>query len=699
MESKRKLTRRQFIQLSTLATAGAVLAACGPTEAPATTVAPATTEAPAKTEETKVEPTATKAPEKTEEPAEPTATPEPEAKFKEAPMLAALVASGALPAVDERLPMNPYVTAVAESVGKFGGNIRRGFKGASDRWGPTKFVDRMLCWFDQKLTMIPKLLESWEVSEDTKTWTLHLRKGTKWSDGKPLTSADFKWYFENVIKNTTLTPGAQASHSSKGEDGKDVMCEMEFPDDFTVILTFAHPKPLLFYEGGGTRSINGWFAPGDYMKQWHMDLTDDKAGLEAKIKELGLNSWDEYFNNDRNRWDLNPDRPQATCWIIKNPITEEVFRTERNPYYFGVDPEGNQLPYIDTVNHRLFETAEVFNMWIINGEIDYQQRHTSIANYTLYKENEASGDYQVMLGVSASHQALQLNLATKEPKLNEFFNTRDVRIAVSLAMNREEVNELVFNGMMTPRQYSPLKMSPNYYDKLTNAYIEYDPDKANELLDAAGYDKRDADGMRMWKDGSGAISFIIEGTYETGTPDEDAVQLVVGYLNAVGIKATYKYFERALYSEHYTNNEIEAAYWGGDRTVLPLVPAAILFRGINPDRPWAAGYGQWHNDKTLPGAIEPPEGHFIWKIWDIWDNGVAKAADPAEQNKLFEGILDIWAEELPMIGILGEQPATVIVKNGLKNHLPGMPVDDTTGDEHFLQTESYYWDEPEKHTA
>ena len=614
-------------------------------------------------------------------------------------MLAKLVEAGTLPPVDERLPMNPCVLDVAEGIGNYGGSIRRGFKGVSDGWGPKKHVDRTLTWFTKDLVMVPHLLESWEVSADSKTWTLHLRKGLKYNDGVLVTSADFKWFFENIIKNTTLTTSIQYSHQMKDKDGNVVTCEMEFPDDYTVVLKFPLPNPLLFYTGGGTRSINGWLAPGHYLKDWHMDLVEDKAALEAKVTEAGANSWNEYFNNDRNKWELNPDRPEFTAWVPKNTLADDPFLMERNPYYYCVDAEGNQLPYIDNVVHRLFESTEVFNMWLINGEVDYQARHLSIGNYTLYKESEASGDYKVFLLISASHQALQLNLATKEPKLNEFFNTRDVRIAVSHAINRDEINELVFNGMLKPRQYSPLPMSPNYYPKLSEAYIEYDPDKANALLDAAGYDKKDSEGFRMFKDGSGPISFIIEGTAEAGTPDEDAVQLVSKYLAEVGIKGTYKYFERALYAEHQAANEIEAAYWGGDRTVLPLVPGAIIFRGIQIDRPWADGFGIWYNNPTDPNGVEPPADHFIRKIWDIWDNQVSLESDQAKQNKLFEGILDIWAEELPMIGLLGETPAPCVVKNGFRNVMDGSPTDDTTGDEQFLQTETFFWDEPEKHVA
>jgi peptide/nickel transport system substrate-binding protein len=372
---------------------------------------------------------------------------------------------------------------------------------------------------------------------------------------------------------------------------------------------------------------------------------------------------------------------------------------ERNPYFFAVDSAGNQLPYIDKITHRLFENQEVKNLWVTNGEIDMQYRHMTIADLALYKSGEAKGDYKTVMGIGAGHVAMQLNLTTKNKPLAEFFNTRDVRIAISHAINREQVNQLVYNGMYKARQYSPLPMSPQYYEKLSNAYIKYDPDTANKLLDAAGYSKKGADGIRLHKDGVTPISFIVEGTDQAGTPTEDAALLVSKDLAKVGIKATYKYFERALYTEHYTANNIEAAWWGGDRTVLPLVPEAQLFRGLNADRPWCPAWGFWYANPDNPNAVKPPDGHWIYNIWKIWDEEVIVEPDPVKQTAAFKKLLDIWATELPYLGILGEQPTPTIVKNGFKGYPPGMPNDDPTGDEQFCQSETYYWDDPAKHTS
>jgi peptide/nickel transport system substrate-binding protein len=673
---KRQVSRRQFMHLSAMATAGAVLAACG---APAAEPA---VEAPAEAAPAAAAPAAPAAP--------PT-------QFQEAPMLADLVAAGSLPSVDERLPSNPMVMEVQESIGNYGGSMRRAFKGVSDRWGPTKLQDRGLAWYDAELTMRPRMAESWTLSEDGREWTFVLREGMKWSDGEPFTTANIQWWYDNELLNTDLSPSPGAAWVTG--PNRDVM-QLNVVDDTNFTITFVDPKPMFIYELGrlspGDGPLNTFYAPSHYMAQFNPALTEDADALNAEIEEAGFESWAQLYY-DRNQWYLNPERPSLGPWISKNSLSGELFLMERNPYFFGVDPEGNQLPYIDNVTHRLFEQDDVFNLWIINGEIDFQARHVSIGNFTLFKESEADGDYQVFLGAASGHQALQLNQTTKEPRLREFFQNRDVRIALSIAVDRDAINELVFDGLLTPRQYSPLSTSPNYYPTLSEAHIEYDPEQAAALLDAAGY-VLGPNGVRVFNDGSNEeISFTIEGTALAGSNDEDAVQQVIRYFADIGINAAYKSLERALYTEHYEANEIEAAWWGGDRTVLPLV-APIIFIGTQPDRPWCPAWGFFRTDPTDPAAEEPPEGHWIWTIWETWD-ALSQEPDEATRNSMFEQILDIWATELPMIGYLGESPAPIIVKNGFKNYLEGFPIDDSTGDEHLLHTETYFWDDPASHTV
>jgi len=692
MKQQRTITRREFLRVSGLATAGLVAAAC---QAPTT---PAPTQAPAQAT------TAPAAPATAVPTQPPAATAAPVSKYKEAPALAELVKAGKLPVVDQRLPKNPCVMTGYEGIGKYGGTWRRAFQGVSDNWGPTKVIDRAWGWFDKNLNLVPRLLESWSVSPDGKVWTIKLREGLKWSDGKAdYTTDDIAFWFQYELQNKKLTPGFQTPWG----DPDKTMVKFQTVDKYTATFTYGKPKPMFIYNmtrggtGGGPTIAPLPVSPSHYMKAFHEDTTTDKDALAADVKKRGFADWQTYYMQFARQWNMNPDRPTLGAWVGKNTLTDEIFTMERNPYFFAVDSQGNQLPYIDKVTHRVYQASapDVLTLRVTNGEIDMQYRLMSIANLPVYKAGETKGDYKTILGALASHVCFNCNLTTKNKPLAEFFNQRDARIAMSLAINRDNINQLVYNGLLTPRQYSPTKASPQYYEKLTTAYIKYDPDTANKMLDAAGYTKKDANGIRLYRDGSGPISFTIEGTNSIGGTDSDAANLMSKDLAKVGIQATYKFVERSLYTQHYTANDIEAGWFGADRALLPLVPEAIIFRGVQPDRPWCPAWGFWYTNPKDPNAVEPPADHWIRNIWKIWDEEIAVEPDPAKQNAAFKKILDIWATELPFVTLLGELPAPTIVKSGFKGYPAGMPNDDTVGDEHFCQGETYYWDDPAKHTA
>jgi len=672
MAIQKKISRREFIRLSSVATAGAVLAACVPTQAPEQVEQEAPAEAPAAVEQ--VEETM------------------PDSKYGEAPVLAELVAAGQLPPVDERLPVNPLVLEGLEGLGKYGGTMRRGFNGVSDRWGPTKLAYQGLTWYTPELALRPNIAESWEVNNDTTEWTFHLREGMKWSDGAPFDSDNFKWWYEHIMLNEDITPAISRNWVT-GPDQTPMV--MEFPDKHTVVFKFADPNPMFLDRVAPlTREI---FSPHHYLAQFHIDTTDDVDALNAAVAERGFESWNQLFD-DRDWWYLNTERPGIYNYLATNPLSEELFIMERNPYFFQVDPDGNQLPYIDAINHRLFNAGDVFDLRITSGEVDFQQRHVDAAKFTLFKQSEENGDYRVQLGVGDQHVVLTLNQTVKNPRLREFFQNRDVRISMSLAVDRDNLNELAYEGLYTPRQYSPLEQSPQSYPQQANVYLDYDPDRANALLDAAGYAEKDADGFRLFPDGSGeTLSFIIEGTAQPGSPDEDAAQIIIKYLADVGIKASYTGMERSLYTEHYEANEIDAAFWGSGRSLVPLIDPAF-FLGIGLDRPWGEAWGRWKLDPGHPAAEEPPAGHWIRTMWDLWDE-ILVEPDEARRNELFFQILDVWAEELPQIGFLGQVPNPIIVKNGLRG-LPEdyiYPLSNPTAHGGLVPIQSFYWEDPENH--
>ncbi|NLS77135.1 MAG: twin-arginine translocation signal domain-containing protein [Chloroflexi bacterium] len=615
-----------------------------------------------------------------------TATPIP-AKFHEAPMLAELVKAGKLPPVEDRLPENPSVCPLMEGVGKYGGTLRRGFNGVSDRVGPQKVSQKSLVWYNADLSLRPEVAEKWEVNADGSQWTISLRKGMKWSDGHAFTSADSKWWYENVIKNKTLTAAVPTAYSTGTPK---VLAEFTYPDDYTIVIKFANPNPLFAYS---VLTGNYPYVPSHYLAQFHGDLVSDKAALDKLVKEKGFNSWDQLYTN-QNTWQLNPECPTHNAWIPTTSMTEELFVMERNPYFFQVDSEGNQLPYIDKVVHRLFSSVDVFNMWIIGGEIDYQQRHVAVGNFTLLKENEAKGGYRVQINADDATHGMALNHTCKNPLIREFFNNRDVRHAISLGIDRTQVKELVYDGMVTERQYSPPSQSPQYYEKLTTSYIEYDPKTANELLDKAGYDKKGADGIRLWKDGSGPISIIAE-TYTLGL--EDQAEIVVKNMADLGLKFTYNFVERSLGEQRGRANDVEIEYHSWSRAILPFVDPAF-FLAKAQDKSWCKAWTLWFNNPTDPNAEEPPADHFLRKMWALWDQ-IAVIADEKKQTELLFQIFDILAEEIPMPGVIGELPAPTIVKDGLRGLDPKfvMPISNPTYHGCLIPLQSYYWDEPEKH--
>jgi len=669
-----RLSRREFLRISAIASAGTLAAACAAPGVPVTepTVAP-----PAE---------------------EPTVAPEaPEAvsKYSEAPMLAELVEAGKLPPVEERLPENPWICPVLESVGKYGGTWRSAFKGMADGPAVTSVKQRGPLNFDGNIVLQPDICEDWEVNEDATVWTFHMRKGMKWSDGAPLTTEDVRWYWENVVNNKELTLVTPRRWSTESE-GERTLAQLDIPDDFTFTLTFAQPKVLFGYDMVWLGQI---WVPAHYMQQFHADFAP-KEQLDAKIAELGLSSWTDLFS-DRNSNHMNPERPCLDVWVAENTLSSEMFVMTRNPYFHHVDPEGQQLPYVDRVTYRYYETADVYLMWMLNGQIDMPGRSNtaSFTDYTLYKEHEADGHYVILpkFGIGAGHEGLQINQAPKNQRLRPIFQDRRFRIAVSLAMNRNEMNELIYDGMATPRQYSPIETSPQYYPKLSNAYIEYDPDEANRLLDEMGMTERDAEGFRLFPDGSGdTFSFIIEGLREPGTPGEDLAQMAVRYLADVGLKASYKYDQRSLFQERVDANETEVGYWGCDRSVLPVYNHQ-QFTGIQLQRNWAGGWGIWKNDPSNPNAEEPPEGHWIWDIWRIYWDEVLMEPDEQERFRLFEKIMDIHAEELPMVHFLGQMPVVGIKPAKMHNVPTPLTLTYEFGYTHTLFAQQYYWEDPENH--
>jgi peptide/nickel transport system substrate-binding protein len=701
----RKLARRRFLKFAAMAAAAGAVSACGggtssqPTAAPAAAgQAAAPTQAPVAA----AAPTATTAP-ITLSQAAPTPAPTVAAsKYKEAPILADLVKAGTLPPVDKRLPDNPRVLTPVEGVGQYGGTWHRAYRGLSDRWGPTKLQEQFLIKWDapdpNTIRLAPNFVEKWEQNDNATQFTFHIRKGIKWSDGKEVTTDDVKFWFEDVQLNKDLVTAPSFLVNQKvGADFKQV--ELTIVDPYTVTLKYAAPNPLvpilIAKQGGGSGSFPAtasFIIPSHYMKQFHPKY-GDKAAIDKLVADKKLTSWTDLWGKAGDMqgpiafWFLNPELPVINPWIIKAPPPADPVVMVRNPYFWQVDNEGNQLPYIDQIEHAFFDNFEVLKLWVASGKIDAQMRHMDPGAYTFFKENEAKGNYRVLKWRAAATDAYYLNINTPDKVLAKLFDTADFRQALNLAVNRKEINDLVWNGLGTPRQYSPVKGSPEYDEGMEKVWTDYDPKKANDLLDGLGL-KKGADGVRLRPDGK-PLEILIEYIDAQGTPMVDEHGLIKKYWDAVGVRTTIKFVERALYEQHTHNGDIQAgAGFGWDRSSVVKADPGRWTAEID-DGPWAPTYGHWY-DKSPYKQDEPPADHPIRKIWDFWDKTQVEP-DEAKRNALFQQLIGVHKEHPYAIGTVGEKTLPMIASNKIKNVLGGFIADDTLRDDGLINPATYFF--------
>ena len=686
--SNRDISRRHFLRLGAAATAGAAaLVACQPQTIIVETEKEVTKEVEKIVKETVV----VEKEKEVEKVVTATAVP----PSSQAPSVERMVAAGQIPPLEERLPASPHTVEGLDGIGKYGGIWRLGKRGQADGYSRGQVTERGLTKYNQDLVLVNQLCESWEVTPDAKTWTFHLRKGTKWHDGEPHTSEDWMFRYYDRDSNMEIVSAIGTALVSF-VDGERVPAVLEAPDAFTIVWKFAQPKALFNYVGGyAIRSYNAY--PKHYMKDYHADYAS-KADLDALVEAEGLDDWTQLFGmmNDSGR---NQDRPVVDPWVEVNDWTNEVIWLDRNPYYWTVDTAGNQLPYIERLQYREFQDSEIYVMWIVNGEIDCQSRHAGgWDRFTVLKENEARGDYDVQLWRATRVATIHFNMTTKNERLAELFSERDFRIAISHACDRDEMRDLLMDGNATNMQYSPPADSPYYWEEFAKSYLEYDVDLANEMIDNLGYTDRDSDGYRTFKDGSGDRISI---TVLAGIGAESSAFLLTlaDYFEGVGIQLNIRGMDRALRIEMHQSNEVEMTAGEADRNLIPLADPQVWTKHTNiDDRPWVNAYTSWYLDPTHPMAEEPPADHFIRDIWAAWEE-LQQTVDDVGQKALFRKILEIWKDELPSIGLYGDIPRLVPTKKGLKGIHAGYGWDCcTTSYEHIIDNATWYWEEPEKHS-
>ena len=600
--------------------------------------------------------------------------------FKEAPMLTEQVRAGKVPEVSKRLPdpTDLLVIKPLREIGKYGGTWRRAFTGPADHENGNRInsSDKILTFDYTGTKIMPSLAKGWKVSDDGKTTTIFLRKGAKWSDGTPFTANDFIFWYEDIYMNKQIVPTPFFEFQINGKDGK-----MRKIDDYTVAFEFPEPYAFFVYQLAGSTSVGagfatrgafqnwgGSYAPSHYLKQF-LPKYSSEAEANRKAREGGFDNWVSLLRM-KYSWALNTELPVMTPWRTISPINTPTWSMERNPYFWGVDTEGNQLPYIDKITLTLAENTEVANLRAIAGEYDIQERHMHLAKLPVFLENAQKGNYTVRLDPAFNGSDVALHIGNSyegDAEIAKWLKTKEFRNALSLGINRDQLNEAFWLGTGTAGSVAPspdtiYSPGPEYNKKWAN----YDPNQANSMLDKLGLDKKDGEGFRLRTDGKGRLRLEMVTVGGQFVPYTQVGEMIRQQWRRIGIDVDIKELERNLAFTRDRTNENQIITWANDGSeMLFLFPRhALPVDGAEAHMGMA--YAQWYASSGASG--KKPEDPEMLRAFDIF-----RAAYGMNEKDQIVAAKELWkiiVEQQWSIGTVGQSPAFMgvrIVKNNVGN--------------------------------
>ncbi len=605
------------------------------------------------------------------------------AQLNEAPSLADRVASGDLPPLEERLPERADIQVVQprDSIGQYGGELR------FNATNPTTFGNVGWSAWDQHLAAIstnwevifPNIPRSIEMSDDNTVATVTLRRGMKWSDGVPLTADDIMFWYEDIMMNPEL-PNLPSTFVVAGEP-----VVVEKVDDYTVTFTFASSYPA-FFEIIARGDTGFPIAPRHYLEQWHIDYNEEATAL---AESEGFATWIEAFESHRAGQTADLQNavglPVLKPWVLDNidQFGNKIY--VRNPYYWKVDTEGNQLPYIDSQIRVLLSDLEVVKLNIQAGDLDYGDK-LLISDLPVLRAGEADGGYTTLLFPTdqGATRKYQFNLTVADPVLREIFNDVRFRQAMSLALNRAEINETLFFGLGVPRQWGVSSNSPFYEDWMGDYYAAYDPDQANALLDEMGL-TMGPDGVRLRPDGE-PLRIVLWDAIDNIAMDE----LVAEYWSNVGVGVEINPSTREAQVAALLANEVQASVWFADVVAaIDMHTRPIWFRppyGLDTT-PLGGGlvWRQWSLTNGAEGE-EPTDPYYTEQL-ALADQFQLTEVGSAEYVELGQQLVNRTVEQMVHIGTVGEVPYIYVRSNRIQN----FPSEQTVYIDHLRGGHSDQW--------
>jgi peptide/nickel transport system substrate-binding protein len=579
------------------------------------------------------------------------------ANLTEAPDLAELVKQGKLPPLKERLPEEPVVL---DRKGKYGG-IMRTVTNTKELfpWTPVKYGGGMhgvpLRLAPDLAHWEPNVLKNVEMSKDFKFLTAYMRKGMKWSDGTPHTADDWKFWYDHLLTDDDVHGALLGPIRQYFTVGGKMMNFVKV-DDYTFRFEFAGPIPSFplvnLAHVFGFSHDNA--LPGHYLKQFHAKY-NDKAAEQAKA--AGFEGWPQWFVSKREP-DQNPEVPRLGAFVIDS-VTPQATTYKRNPYFWMVDADGKQLPYLDGMQLERVDDVAAIEARTVAGNYDFNPTALQVKNFKSYKEGEQKGGYKVYTWKSGKGAELlyNFNFNIEDQAWQTVFRDVRFRRAMSVAINREEINEVIFFGLGRPAQLTAHPTSRAYKEEYGKAWAQHDPDLANKLLDEMGLKMDPSTKLRLLPDGR-----PMQLTFDMVNTQPIAIhEMVAEGWRKIGVQVDAKPVLRTVLRPKIQANQMIMSVWGGDEVIdTLLVRRPKWFAPIYGDEStWAPLWGKWYFTKGKEGEEPIPDVKQLYE----WFDKYAETDDLQYVDK----ILKSQAENIWTIGTIADAPVPMIFNKDLKN--------------------------------
>src|SRR6056300_396958 len=578
-----------------------------------------------------------------------------------------------LAAVADRLPDEPLVVVPYDSIGSYGGTIKflsnATEAGTSDMLS-TRHVN-LVRFADDLSTIVPNVAKDYEWNDDFTTLTFMLRKGHKWSNGEPFTARDVEFWYEDLMMNTNIREKPYPYLLVGGEP-----MTVDVIDDTTVRFNLPSPFPGLLATLAWT--YNQAFMPAHFLEQFHPEID---SNADANAQALGFeNGWDAlaaYYGNSG--WTdtptpmlRNPDLvagleyaayPSLEAYMTIEDTTEgRVYAA--NPYFHQVDTAGNQLPYIDYQNERYINENEIRLLKLVNGEVDYKSQSVQLESAPQLLDGAESGGYSLQINPGCGAALFSFNVTHPDLEKRKVYSDIRFRQAMSIAIDRNEINDVAYYGMGVVEQFVGISPAPDFVPEEIKMHMtQYDPDGANALLDEVGLIDVDGDGFRELPNGA---PFAMNIDYATQGIGGVEVELVARMWNDVGVKTNFKEVTPDEYRGSQSSNALDVHAWDKGQ------PLAIV--AGNPET-FKAPFGNYFNhtqgmlwaayiDSNGTDGVEPPQ--WVYDLSDGIDKFQSYELGTAESNEWGKKITSMLTEQTLLIGTV-KAPFPTYHRNALKN--------------------------------